>query len=101
VQVDIPSIYKSHTQRNPHQARAKDALRKSIDIMITLIRQRKQPVIVVRGCPVPILDVTNIFALLGGTVNPSMKADILPRFVYFVMVSKLMHMLNPITRKKE
>lgn len=101
VQVDIPSIYKPHSQRDPLQARATDALRKSVDIMTTVIRQRKQPVIVVRGCPVPILEVTNIFAMLGGTVNPSMQADILPRFVYFVMLSKFMRALNRVTRKDE
>jgi len=92
--VDIPSIYKPHTQRDPHQARATDALRKSLNITTTVLRQRKQPVIVVRGCPVPILEVTNSFALLGGTVNPSMKADVLPRFIYFVMLSKVMRSVH-------
>lgn len=98
-QVNIPSIYKSHAQRDPHQARAKDALRKSIDIMIAMIRQRKSTVMVVRGCPVPVLEVTNMMALLGGTVNPSMQADILPHFMYFVLLSKFMRFLNWIGRK--
>jgi uncharacterized protein (DUF362 family) len=99
-QVDIPLIYKPHAQRNLHQAYAKDALRKSIDIMATLLRQRRQPVMVVRGCPVPILEVTNIFSLLGGTVNPSMSPDIMPLFIFFVILSKIMRSFNQITRKK-
>ena len=52
-----------------------------------------------RGCPVPILEVTNILALLGGTANPSMQPAIFPRFVYFVIVSKIMRMFNRIAHK--
>ena len=100
IQVDIPSIYKSHSQRDPHKTHAKDALRKSIDIMATILRQRKQPVIIVRGCPVPILEVTNIFSLLGGTVNPSMHPAIMPRFIFFVILSKIARLLNQITQSK-
>lgn len=100
VQVDIPSIYQSHAQRDPHRAYAKDALRKSIDIMAILLRQRKQPVILVRGCPTPILELTNIMALLGGTANPSMHPAIFPKFIYFVMLSKLMRALNRIKEAK-
>jgi hypothetical protein len=68
--------------------------------MITLFRQRRKPVIVVRGCPVPILEVTNIFALLGGTANPSMHPAILPKFVFFVILSKLMRTINRISTRK-
>lgn len=99
VQVDIPSIYQSHTLRDPHHARAKDALRKSIDIMITLLRQSRQPVIVVRGCPVPVLEMTNIYSQIGGTVNPSMHPSIMPRFIFFVILSKIMRLLNRIARR--
>ena len=99
VQVDIPSIYQSHTLRDPHHARAKDALRKSIDIMVTLLRQSRQPVIVVRGCPVPVLEMTNIYSLIGGTVNPSMHPSIMPRFIFFVILSKIMRLLNRIARR--
>jgi uncharacterized protein (DUF362 family) len=99
-QVHIPSIYKPHSQRDPHKARAKDALRKSIDIMATILRQNRQPVVVVRGCPVPVLEITNILSLMGGTTNPSMNPDILPRFVFFVFLSKIMRTFNRITRKK-
>ena len=90
----------SHAQRNLPKAHSKDALRKSIVIIATILRQRRQPVIVVRGCPVPILEVTNIFSLLGGTVNPSMSPDIMPRFIFFVILSKIMRMFNQITLKK-
>jgi uncharacterized protein (DUF362 family) len=97
-QMDIPSVYQPHSQRDPHQARAKDVLRKSVDIMATISRQRKQSVIVVRGCPVPVLEVTNIFALLGGIANPSMRVDIFPKFIYFVMLSKMMRTMNRILK---
>lgn len=99
VQVDIPSVYKPHSQRDPRTAYAKDALRKSTDIIMTMLRQYRQSVIIVRGCPVPILEVTNILAFLGGAANPSMQPAIFPRFVYFVIVSKLMRMFNRIARK--
>jgi uncharacterized protein (DUF362 family) len=101
VQVDIPSVYKPRAQRDPGKAHAQDALQKSIRIMLTLFRQRNQPVIVVRGCPVPVLEVTNLFSLLGGTVNPSMKPDILLKFVFYVVLAKMMRSLNRIIRKDE
>ena len=101
VQVDLPSIYQSHDQRNPHQARATDAIQKSINIMTTLLKQRNQPAIVVRGCPVPVLKITSIFSTLGGTVNPSLKPDILPRFVFFVYLSKVMRAINRIRTTRQ
>lgn len=99
IAVDIPSVFKSHAQRDLHTAYAKDALRKSTDIILTILRQYRRPVIIVRGCPVPILEVTNILALLGGTANPSMQPAIFPKFVYFVIVSKFMRMFNRMARK--
>ncbi len=92
--IKVDPVYMPHKLRDPYHATAKNALQKSIDVMWTVFRQRRQPVVIVRGCPVPILEVTNILSQLGGVVNPSMKPDIFPRFVYFVLLTSLMRRLQ-------
>jgi uncharacterized protein (DUF362 family) len=99
--IAVDSVYQARTRNGSGQLRSKTAVRKSLDIVIKLLRQRNRPVIVVRGCPVPVLENTNIFSLLGGTINPSLQRDIFPHFIYFVLLSRIMKLFHGFFRAQE
>jgi hypothetical protein len=99
-EVSVGSEYQPRSPADPGPIRSKMAIRKSLDLTLSLLRQRSNPITTVRGCPVAILDNTNILALLGGTVNPSMQPDILPRFVYYEITARFFRALRSLSRNR-
>jgi hypothetical protein len=100
-ELNVSSVYQPDSFGDLGRIQAKTAIRKSLDITLSILRQRNQPIIVVRGCPTPILENTNILALLGGTVNPTMQLDILPHFVFYVFVSRFKRFLRSFSRIRD
>lgn len=100
-EISFNSVYNPSSSNKPGRRRAKTAIRKSLDIMLSIFRQRARPIIIIRGCPVPILETTNIFSLLGGTVNLSLRPDILPKFVFYVFISRFIKFLRNLSRLRE
>jgi uncharacterized protein (DUF362 family) len=99
--IAVDSVYQPRNHHGPGLPRSKTAICKSLDITINLLRQRDSPVVVVRGCPVPVLENTSILSVLGGTINPSLRRDIFPRFIYYVLLSRIMRLVNHLFRARE
>jgi uncharacterized protein (DUF362 family) len=96
-QVEIDSVYVPREQRDPNRARAKDAFGMVLHALANLLRQRGQPVLCVRGCPVGMMELFVYFGLLGKTVSPTMHPRIAPAFVYHYVLHKIARAIQSVS----
>jgi hypothetical protein len=95
-QVEVDSVYVPREQRDPHRARARDAIGKVLHTLANLLRQRGQPVIRVRGCPVGVMELFVYFSLLGKTASPTLHPQVAPAFFYHYVLHKVARALQSI-----
>ncbi len=87
--VEIRSVYVPREQRDPHRAHVKDAVGQILAAVVNVVRQGRQPVMRIRGCPVAVMQYIWYLNLLGRTVNPTLHPQILPAYAYHYVVHKI------------
>jgi uncharacterized protein (DUF362 family) len=87
--VDICSVYVPREQRDPHRAHVRDAVGQILAAVANVLRQRRQPVMRIRGCPVAVMQHLWYLNLLGRVMNPSLHPQILPSYAYHYVVHKI------------
>jgi uncharacterized protein (DUF362 family) len=95
--VEIRSVYVPREQRDPHQAHVKDAVGQILAAVVNVIRQRRQPVMRIRGCPVAVMQYLWYLHLLGRTINPALHPRILPAYAYHYVVHKIVRTFRFLT----
>jgi hypothetical protein len=95
--VEIRAMYVPREERDPHKARMKDAVGQILAAVTNVIRQRRQPVMRIPGCPVAVMQYLWYLSLLGRTVNPTLHPRILPVYAYHYVVHKVVRTARWIT----
>jgi uncharacterized protein (DUF362 family) len=95
--VEIRSVYVPREQRDPHHAHAKDAVGQILGAVANVLRQRGQPVMRIRGCPVVVMQYLMYLHLLGKTVNPVLHPQVFPSFAYHYVIHKIVRAVRRIT----
>jgi len=80
-EVDIENLYTERDKKDPHHARMQDIYLKMASVIGNVIRQRKNQVIRVQGCPVSVAEQTLYLSLLGKVKNPYLDPSSVIPFV--------------------
>jgi len=87
--VEISSLYVPRHLKDPRHAHSQGPVSAMIDARINLFRQRRQPVVRLRGCPVSIAKFMVYLSSLGDVANPYAQIRELIPFLYAWAIHKI------------
>jgi hypothetical protein len=68
--VQIPSVYKDRSTKDPYHAKHSDIYGKMISVKRNIAKMKKEPHLRMTGCPVSVAEQVLMLVEIGGTKNP-------------------------------